>query len=312
MALIPTRVHAAGDYAGGALMIAAAELPLIRDRRAAALLRAAGAGTLLASAATDYELGLWRKLPMPLHLGLDAANGAVMAASGLLLRRAGAEITSWLPPAVIGVSEIAIAAVTERRPADAEDGEADLPTSVTGVTGEGVAAREPAATGVPLAPPPIETPGPSVTAPAEPESDVERAERVDANLPAGADVDDLVAQQESAAAAEAAAIGGSIGSETGDPAMDPVYQAGGGEQDGWEAAEEELILNASHDEGRGNPLRDALTPELESDRSTAVYGESDDILSTELVEDPTTSGDDPGQGPGLSADRGAGMEPRQD
>src|SRR5579875_1433124 len=100
MALIPTRLHAAGDYAGGALMIAAAELPFVRDRRAAVLLRAAGAGTLLASAATDYELGLWRKIPMPVHLGVDAASGALMTASAMLLRRTGAGAGSWLPHAV--------------------------------------------------------------------------------------------------------------------------------------------------------------------------------------------------------------------
>ena len=75
MALISTRTHAVGDYAGGALMIAAARLPFVRDRRGAALLRAAGAGTLVASALTDYELGLWRKLPMRTHLALDGVAG---------------------------------------------------------------------------------------------------------------------------------------------------------------------------------------------------------------------------------------------
>jgi hypothetical protein len=248
---------------------------------------------------------------MPVHLALDAGSGALMAASAMLLRRGGAEIASWLPHAVIGVSEIAVAAVTERRPSDAPGGEADLPTSVTGVTGEGMAARDTGA-GVPIAPPPIETPGPSVTPPELPESDVERAERVDANLPVSETGDDLVAQQESAAAAEAAAIGGVIASETGDPALDPVYQAGGGEQDGWEAAEQDLIENATHDDGHGDPLRDAIAPELEADQSTAVYGEANRELSTEVVEDPGTGPDDPGDGPGLGAERGPGLQPRQD
>jgi hypothetical protein len=142
-----------------------------------------------------------------------------------------------------------------------------------------------------------------VTPPAQPESDVERAQRIDAGLPAQAAGDQFVAQQEAAAAAEAAAIGGGSISETGDPAMDPVYEAGGGEQDGWEAAEADLIENATHGDGGGNPERDALTPEIESDRSTAVYSEADDIPATEVVEDPRTSEDDPGQGPGLAAER---------
>jgi hypothetical protein len=286
MALISTRTHAAGDYAGGAIMLLSAAF--MRDRRAAALLRLAGAGTLAASASTDYELGIWRKLPMPVHLALDAATGAVMTTGALLLRRRGGTgLGSWLPPMMIGAGELAGAALTERR-------------------APGAASSAPASADagwVPRAPAPVETPGPSVTPPAQPESDVERAERIDAGLPAQASGDELVAQQEAAAAAEAAAIGGASTSETGDAAMDPVYEAGGGEQDGWEAAEADLIENAAHGDGGGNPERDALTPEIESDRSTAVYGEADDIPATEMVEDPRTSEDDPGQGPGLAAER---------
>src|SRR5689334_16171350 len=59
-------------------------------------------------------------------------------------------------------------------------GDRPLPSSPTGVTGEGMAARTSAADGPPLATAPIETPGPSVTPPQTPESDVERAERADA------------------------------------------------------------------------------------------------------------------------------------
>src|SRR5579884_3324023 len=312
MALISTRTHAVGDYAGGAAMILAAGLPFVRDRRAAALLRMAGMGTLAASAFTDYELGVWRRLPMPMHLALDAATGALLTGSALMLRRAGARAGSWLPGMAIGAGEIALAAVTERRPSDvaADDGGAgSAPSGATGISGEGLAAREPGAR-APVAPPPVETPGPSVTAPQQPESDVERAERVDENLPAGASGDLLVAQQEAAAAAEAAAIGGARVSETGDPAMDPVYEAGGGEQEGFEAAEAALIENATHGDAGGNPLADAIAPEVESDRSGAVYGEADEIPSTEVVEDPSTSGEDPGEGPGLAADRGESPPPR--
>ena len=313
MPLISTKTHAVGDYAGGVAMLATASLPFVRDRRAAAVLRVAGAGALVTSALTDYELGVWRKLPMPVHLALDGVAGALMTAGALALRGAGAGAGSWVPHAAIGFGQLAGAAITDRTPSG-EDRSSDGIPATPHVTGEGLAAREPAATGAPVAPPPIETPGPSVTPPAEPESDVERAERVDAGLPdggAGAIDDDLVAQQEMAAAAEAAAIGGHVASETGDPAMDPVYQAGGGEQEGFEEAEADLIENATHGDGHGDPLRDALTPEVESDASTAVYGESDHEAVTEVVQDPTTSRDDPGDGPGLTADRGSEPEPRQ-
>ena len=114
-----------------------------------------------------------------------------------------------------------------------------------------------------------------------------------------------MAEEESAAAAEAARIGGVAPHDARDPAMDPVYQAGGGEQEGFEAAERELIENATHGEQTGNPLRDAFTPEIESDRSTAVYGESDEVSSTAILHDPDEAGDDPMKGdPNLDADRG--------
>jgi hypothetical protein len=155
-------------------------------------------------------------------------------------------------------------------------------------------------------PPPFEAPGPSVPPPAQPASDTERRERADALRPdpdaTGARDPDaqLVAEEESAAAAEAAQIGGLAPRDASDPAMDPVYQ-----QDGWEAAERDLIENATHGDGGGNPLRDAFTAEVESDRSTAVYGESDRTTSTEIRHDPGEEPDDPMDGdPNLSADRG--------
>jgi hypothetical protein len=95
---------------------------------------------------------------------------------------------------------------------------------------------------------------------------------------------DFATREEWLAAAEAAAIGGGPQPEEGgvdpsehlDPAMVPVYEAGGGEQDGFELAERDLIRNASHDDGAGFPERDAFTPELESDAASVEYAEVDE------------------------------------
>ena len=89
-------------------------------------------------------------------------------------------------------------------------------------------------------------------------------------------IDELIAEAESAAIAEVRRLGGTSRHDGPTPALDPVYEAGGGEQDGWELAEQDLIDNASHGGGRGDPLRDMLPPEVESDRSPAVYGEADE------------------------------------
>jgi hypothetical protein len=167
-------------------------------------------------------------------------------------------------------------------------------------------------TGTPLAPPPIETPGPSVPAPMLPESDTEREEWADFTKPDAEQLDtedpfdELVAEEESAAAAEARGIGGPApSSRVHDPAMRPLYEAGEGEQEGWEQAEDDLIENASHGDGHANPLRDAISPELESDRSTAEYGGEDDLPSTAVTRDPDEGPDDPGAGPARGADLGS-------
>lgn len=65
--------------------------------------------------------------------------------------------------------------------------------------------------------------------------------------------------------------------EKNDPAMEPVEEAGGGTAEGFEQAEEQLIENATHGDGTGNPEADAIDNEdAEAERSTAEYGDADD------------------------------------
>jgi hypothetical protein len=91
------------------------------------------------------------------------------------------------------------------------------------------------------------------------------------------DDSDIVREEEAAAAAAAGHIGGTAGDEGDfDPAMRPVYEAGGGEAEGFEQAEADLVDNAQHGDGRGDPLGDAFTPEAESDLAGAEYGEADE------------------------------------
>lgn len=330
MPRISTRAHGVADYATGALLVAAPALLRTGRHRSGLVLRAAGGGILGLSAATDYELGVRRRIPMPMHLGVDAATGATLLALPWLLRTAPRGARHWLPHVLVGASELAAAALTERTPGDrpaapATDPPAPaadpLPAATPGVTGEGIADDDPPGElGPRLATPPVEAPGPSVTAPALPESDTERAERADFMRPdpeilGTSDPDEsLVAEEEAAAAAEARSIGGPApAGHSEDPAMDPVYEAGGGEQDGWEQAEADLVENATHGDGHGNPLRDALGPEAETDRSSAIYGEADEVDSTELLDDPSTGPDDPSTGPKLGAERGSeGIQPRPD
>jgi hypothetical protein len=82
------------------------------------------------------------------------------------------------------------------------------------------------------------------------------------------------------AAAEAGAIGGRA-PEDEDPARRPVEEAGGGESEGFEQAEEDLREHAEHGDPGPSPTNVAFTPEQESDLETAERGEADDIRSTE-------------------------------
>lgn len=62
-----------------------------------------------------------------------------------------------------------------------------------------------------------------------------------------------------------------------DPAMDPVNEAGGGESEGFEMAEEQLIEHASHgdDHGTAKITSDASHADEELDDED-VYGAADE------------------------------------
>jgi hypothetical protein len=92
------------------------------------------------------------------------------------------------------------------------------------------------------------------------------------------------------AAAEAAAIGGRVSSEppyldSVDDASQPVVEAGGGEAEGFEQAERELIEHASH--GDQHAARQAIedAPDSSDDERAAAGGEADQERSSEREED---------------------------
>jgi hypothetical protein len=63
-----------------------------------------------------------------------------------------------------------------------------------------------------------------------------------------------------------------------DPAWKAVEEAGGGESEGFEQAEQELIEHAEHGDPAPDPGTEAFPPEEESDRETAEAGEADDVV----------------------------------
>ncbi len=333
---IPTKLHGVADYATSAMLMAAPSALGLQSTRGGAVLRAAGGGVLALSLVTDYELGLKRLVPMRAHLALDAAVGVALATSPWTLGTRWGDVREWVPALLVGLGDIAGAAITSPTPSDTAASETvplatshPAPGASVNGTQTAAAAAEAAAGAsagggsevpdaasapdITTAAAPDETPGPSVTPPASVGSETERAEAADAGVPDPEllDVDptdpigDLVAQEEAAAAAEAAMIGGVVAPVAGDPSLAPVLEAGGGEAEGFELAEADLVENASHGDGGGNPLRDAFTAEVESDDAGVVPGEPDEVDVTEVVRDPDAApgDDDPGAGPGIAADR---------
>ena len=96
---------------------------------------------------------------------------------------------------------------------------------------------------------------------------------------------DRQAENEAAAAAEEAGAIGGRAPEGEDPERRPVEEAGGGEAEGFERAEQELIEQASHDDPGTNPKYDEFAPEAESDRATVEHGEADQALPDERAEE---------------------------
>ena len=114
MRFIPPRVHGVLDYlTAGVLIAAPLMLGLRKNGMQTWLPVALGVGTMGYSLLTDYELGLLKIIPMPAHLALDAANGALLAASPWLFGFA-EEVSA--PHLGLGLFEMAVTACSQPTP----------------------------------------------------------------------------------------------------------------------------------------------------------------------------------------------------
>jgi hypothetical protein len=111
---IPTRIHGVLDYLVGLLLIAAPWLFDFADGGVKQWLPVIlGAGALLYSLLTDYELGAAKLIPMRAHLALDLMSGVLLAVSPWLF---GFADDVWVPHLVVGVFEIVAALTTQTVP----------------------------------------------------------------------------------------------------------------------------------------------------------------------------------------------------
>jgi hypothetical protein len=113
MRFLPTRIHGLVDYLWGILLILMPFLAGFADDRAATWVAwIFGAGAILYSLVTDYELGLVRLIPMPAHLALDGLAGAILAVSPWLFGFA--DRIRW-PHLAFGLFSVVASLVTRPR-----------------------------------------------------------------------------------------------------------------------------------------------------------------------------------------------------
>lgn len=112
MNIISRKKHVVIDYIMGVVLIAAPWLlGFAGNERATWSAIAVGLLILAISLITDYEGGLIKAVPMPVHLGMDVFAGLFLAISPWLL---GFHSQLYVPHLVLGVLEIGAALATDR------------------------------------------------------------------------------------------------------------------------------------------------------------------------------------------------------
>jgi hypothetical protein len=115
--VVPTKVHGAIDYATVPALALAPKILHLNGMRSSALIprAVASAGSVVAPL-TDYELGVKRLIPMRAHLVVDAISGLALASGPWATGSARQGARYWLPHALIGATEIALALTTKTEP----------------------------------------------------------------------------------------------------------------------------------------------------------------------------------------------------
>jgi len=114
MRFIPTKVHGVLDYLVGMLLIVSPWLLDFADDSVRTWIPVAlGAGALIYSLMTDYELGVGKSISMKTHLALDLLSGLLLAASPWIF---GFADEIYAPHLVFGLLEMGVSLMTKTRP----------------------------------------------------------------------------------------------------------------------------------------------------------------------------------------------------
>jgi hypothetical protein len=113
MKVISTAAHGVLDYATAGALIMLPRLLSVPER-VSTLMTGAGLVTFAYSLMTRYELGLFKRISMRMHLMLDAGSAALFVLSPVMLRHQLPQIKSLLIG--IGLFEMAVVSMSESEP----------------------------------------------------------------------------------------------------------------------------------------------------------------------------------------------------
>jgi hypothetical protein len=114
MKLIDTKTHGYLDYIMGIFLIVSPFLfNLDTNAIQSFVFYGSGSAVIIYSLHTNYELGLFKMIPMKIHLAVDIVSGLFLAASPWLYHFSD---VNYLPHLTIGMLEIAAALLTISQP----------------------------------------------------------------------------------------------------------------------------------------------------------------------------------------------------
>ena len=115
MRFIPTKFHAPLDYIVGVALIAAPWIFRFSEDTAATVVPIVlGIGLIAYSLFTNYELGVWKVVPMAVHNLFDIGAGAFLALSPWIFGFADEGTNVWLPHVVVGLAAIFLGLTTKQ------------------------------------------------------------------------------------------------------------------------------------------------------------------------------------------------------
>ena len=114
---VPSAVHGVFDYVGAIGLIASPFIFGFADMGGIAVFLpiVLGAGLLLYSLLTDYELGIpgAKFIPMSVHLTVDFVASAFLALAPFLFGYSNEGVNVWLPQVIAGVGVMLLVLVTQ-------------------------------------------------------------------------------------------------------------------------------------------------------------------------------------------------------